>query len=78
MYIKDVPELKKKLSQNGVSSTNIEFIMSQLKDSKLDEDFKILHNDAYQLFVERDIWDAFEKSLHDLGIVLTHTNEPEQ
>ena len=78
MYIKDVPQLKTKLGQNGISPVDIEFIMSQIKDSRLDEDFKIMHNDAYRLFVEKNIWDAFEKSLNDLSIVLTHTNDPER
>ena len=78
MYIKDIQKLKARLAQNGVSTTNIEFIMNQIKDSKLDEDFKIMHNNVYKLFVERKIWDAFVKSLEDLNIVLTHTNEPER
>lgn len=78
MYIKDVPELKTKLGQNGISPADIEFILSQIKDSKLDEDFKIMKNNVYQLFVERKIWDAFEKSLEDLDIVLSHINEPER
>ena len=78
MYIQDVPELKTKLGQNGISPADIEFIMSQIKDSKLDEDFKMMRNNVYLLFSERNVWDAFEKSLNDLGIVLSHTNEPER
>ncbi|MBR5038964.1 MAG: hypothetical protein IKX65_09630 [Prevotella sp.] len=77
MYIKDVPKLREKLVQNGVSYDNIEFIINQIKDSKLDEDFKIIHQSTYKLMLEKDLWDTFEKVCNDLGIIITRRNEPE-
>ncbi len=78
MYIKEIPDFKEKLAQNEVSQANIEFIMEQIKDSKLDEDFKIISQRAYQLMLEKGLWDAFEKTCEDLDIVLTRRYEPER
>ena len=78
MYIKEVPNLKEKLAQNGANTSDVEFIMNQIKESKLNEDFKIISENAYISMLEKKLWDVFEKSCQDLGIVLTRRNEPEQ
>ena len=78
MYITNVSELEKKLAQNGVNRADVEFIMNLIRDSKLDEDFKIISASAYNLLLDRELWDVFEKSCQDLGIVLNRRNEPER
>ena len=78
MYIKEVPKLREKLAQNGVNYSDVEFIMKQIKNSKLDEDFKSFSMTAYKSMLKKDLWTVFEKSCQDLGIVLTRRNEPEQ
>lgn len=78
MYIKEVPNLRVRLAQNGVNTSDVEFIMNLIRDSKLDEDFKIISMSAYKSMLKKDLWVVFEKSCQDLGIVLTRRNEPEQ
>lgn len=78
MYIKEVPNLRVRLAQNGVNTSDVEFIMNLIRDSKLDEDFKIISMSAYKSMLKKDLWDVFEKSCKDLGIVLTRRNEPER
>lgn len=78
MYIKDVPNFRVKLAQNGACEKNVEFIMNLIQDSKLDEDFKIISQNAYRLMLEKDLWKIFEKTCEDLNIVLTCRFEPER
>ena len=79
MYNKnDDYELRLKLQEKGVSSQNIDFIMRQIKSSQLDENLKIMENSFYSLLEERGLWDIFEESCKELGLILMHNNEPER
>lgn len=78
MNNKDNSELKRKLASNGITTEVVELIMSRIKDSNLDEDFKIVDETLHQLMISRGLWEPFEKSCQELGIVLTRWNEPEQ
>ena len=78
MYSKDQSALRSKLISNGVTTENVEFIMSKITDSELDEDFKIVSEDTHRLMIRMGLWEPFEKSCQDLGIVLTRRNEPER
>lgn len=70
--------MRETLAKNGVTPENVEFILSLINDSELDEDFKIIDQNAHQLMLEKGLWEAFAKSCEDLGIVLTRWNEPER
>ncbi len=78
MYNKDDSKLRGKLASYGVPLEKVELIMSQIKDSELDEDYKIVDQDTHLWMVNEGLWDAFEKSCQDLNIILTRWNEPER
>ena len=63
---------------NGITTEDVECIMSRIKDSNLDEDYKIVDESLHRLMINRGLWEPFEKSCQELGIVLTRWNEPEQ
>lgn len=74
----DYSKMRLALEKNGVNPEDIEFIICNTKDSELDEDFKIIHQELHRSMMDMGIWDAFEKACEELGIVLTRRDEPEK
>lgn len=71
-------KLRNQLSSQGVIPADIEFIMSLIRCGDLDENLKIMENDAYIKLEERNLKDQFEKACNVLGFIFTHNNEEEQ
>ena len=71
-------KLRNRLSSQGVTTADVEFIMSLIRCGDLDENLKIMENDAYIRLEERNLKDQFEKACNVLGFIFTHNNEEEQ
>jgi hypothetical protein len=71
-------KLRNQLSSQGVTTADVEFIMSLIRCGDLDENLKIMENDAYIRLEERNLKDQFEKACNVLGFIFTHNNEEEQ
>lgn len=71
-----IQDLERKLFQY-LSIENTEFVKKQIKESRLDSNFRIISYDGYRQMVNRGIWDTFEKASREAGIEWRHTNEPE-
>ena len=71
-------KLRNQLVKQGVNPPDIEFIMSLIRCSNLDENLKIMENDVYSKLEERNLKDQFEKACESLNIHFTHNNEKEQ
>ena len=71
-------KLRNQLSSQGVTTADVEFIMSLIRCGDLDENLKIMENDAYIKLEERNLKDQFEKACNVLGFIFTHNNEEEQ
>ena len=78
IYNKNNSNLRGKLASYGVTPEKVELIMSKIKDSELDEDYKIVDQDTHLWMVNEGLWDIFEKSCQDANIILTRWNEPER
>ena len=55
-------KFRNQLGKQGVNSSDVEFIMSLIRCSDLDENLKIMENDAYSKLEERNLKDQFEKA----------------
>lgn len=71
-------KLRNQLGKHGVNSPDVEFIMSLIRCSDLDENLKIMENDVYSKLEERNLKDQFEKACESLNINFSHNNEKEQ
>jgi hypothetical protein len=71
-------KFRNQLSRQGVIPADVEFIMSLIRCGDLDENLKIMENDAYNKLAERNLKDQFEKACNVLGFIFTHNNEEEQ
>lgn len=71
-------KLRNQLSSQGVIPADVEFIMSLIRCSDLDENLKIMDNDVYIKLEERNLKDQFEKACDVLGFHFTHNNESER
>ena len=70
--------LRTKLASKNVLPADIEFIMSQIKSSDVDENAKIMDNNVYTILEQRELRQVFEESCQELGFVFSHHNEPER
>lgn len=71
-------KIRTKLASKNVSSADIEFIMSQIKCSDVDENAKIMDNNVYIILEQRGLRQVFEESCQELGFVFSHHNESER
>ena len=71
-------KFRNQLGKQGVNSSDVEFIMSLIRCSDLDENLKIMENDVYSKLEERNLKEQFEKACESLNIQFTHNNEEEQ
>ena len=71
-------KLRNQLDKQGVNSSDVEFIMSLIRCSDLDENLKIMENDVYSKLEERNLKNQFEEACESLNIYFTHNHEEEQ
>ena len=69
-------ELRNKLLSKNVKADDINFIMSLIRSSELDENLKIMDNDVYIRLEKRGLCKVFEDSCEELGFKFTHNNDP--
>ena len=70
-------ELRTKLSEKNISSSDIEFIMAQIKCGELDDNLKIMDNEVYNRLNEKGLENIFREACQELGFVFYHSNELE-
>lgn len=66
---------ERELYIRGVTHADIQFVLSLIHESKLDENLSIMDNDYWEKLLERGLLDVFEDVNKDNGIVWTHSNE---
>ena len=71
-------KLRNQLGNQGVIPADVDFIMSLIRCSDLDENLKIMGNDVYIRLEERNLKEQFEKACNVLGFIFTHNNEVEK
>lgn len=74
IFFKLDPELRRR----GISDENIEFIHSQIKQHKEDENLLWLDNDFDNLLNSKGLMNIFHEACSAIGINWTHTNNPPQ
>jgi hypothetical protein len=68
---------EKELYIRGVTLTDIQYVISLIHNSTLDENLSTMDNDYWEKLKERKLLDVFEEINKTNGIVWTHSNEPE-
>lgn len=68
---------ERELYIRGVTQTDIQFVLSLIRESKLDENQSIMDNDYWESLKERNLLDVFEAINKANGIVWSHSNEEE-
>lgn len=68
---------EKELSVREVSQVDIEFVLSLIRESRLDENQCIMDNDYWERLKERNLLDVFEEINKAYSIVWSHSIEPE-
>lgn len=68
---------ERELYIRGVTRTDIQYVISLIHDSTLDENLSTMDNDYWEKLKERKLLDVFEEINKTNGIVWTHLNEPE-
>lgn len=68
---------EKELRKRGVSNDDIQFVLSLIRESRLDEDQSIMDNDYWKRLQERNLLDVFEEINKKHNIEWLHLNEPE-
>lgn len=71
-------KFRNQLSNQGVIPADVEFIMSLIRCSDLDENMKIMENDVYTKLEEKNLRVQFEKACEILECHFTHNNECER
>ena len=66
---------ERELYVRDVSQTNIDFILSLIRESPSDENLSIMNNDYWEKLQERDLLDVFEEINKAKGIVWSHSND---
>lgn len=66
---------ERELYIRGVTHADIQFVLSLIHESKLDENLSIMDDDYWEKLLERGLLDVFEDVNKDNGIVWTHSNE---
>lgn len=74
-----VSVLRSKLIENGIGLSDVDFIMSFIEPSSIDENLWRMNNDAYTKLCERGLWEPLNKAITELGGgSWNHSNEPLQ
>lgn len=69
---------QRELAKKGVSQNDIDFVISIIKESDLDENLNRMNNDYWMKLQERGLLDVFEEVSKENNIVWTHSNEEER
>lgn len=74
-----LPELyENALRAKNVSSSDVQFIISLIRESDIDANAYRMENDSYQKLQERELWNVFEEVSQENNIKWEHHNEPER
>lgn len=68
---------ERELYVRGVSRTDIQFVLSLIRESELDENLSIMDNDYWEKLQEKKLLDVFDEINKVNGIEWSHSNEPE-
>ncbi len=66
---------EKALDKKGVNQSDIQFVLSLIKESSLDEIFVIMENDYWKKLSERGLLSVFEDINKEHGINWEHHND---
>lgn len=73
--LKDLYE--RELYAKGVLQNDIQFVLSLIHESDIDENLSIMDNDYWERLQEKKLLDVFEEINKANGIVWSHSNEKE-
>lgn len=68
---------EKESSLRNVSQVDIQFVLSLIRESRLDDNQSIMDNDYWERLKERNLLDVFEEISKAYSIVWSHSVEPE-
>ncbi len=68
---------ERELYIRGTTQTDIQFVLSLIRESPLDENLSIMDNDYWEKLSEKGLLDVFEDINKANGIVWSHSNESE-
>lgn len=62
-----ISQLRLKLRDNGISLTDIDFILTFISPSQMDENLWVMDNKAYKELAEHGLWEPLLKATRELG-----------
>ena len=72
-----IDQLRLKLINDGICQADVDFILTFISPSPMDENLWRMNNDAYRILSERGLWEPLQKATRDLGGGnWIHCNEP--
>lgn len=66
---------KRELNVRNVNQTDIQFVLSLIRESDVDENLSIMDNDYWEKLLERDLLKIFEEINEKFNIDWNHSNE---